>query len=69
LDRDDIAEGSSRRRARRSRAADIAISGLTPSDRPHLADGKAKKFALSALMCKLIVLLNHLLKNPKFKLA
>ena len=34
LDRDDIAEGSSRRRARRSLAADMAISGLTPSDRP-----------------------------------
>ena len=34
LNRDDIAEGSSRRRARRSLAADIAISGLTPSDRP-----------------------------------
>ena len=33
LDRDAIAEGSSRRRARRSLAADIAISGLTPSDR------------------------------------
>ena len=34
-DRDDIAEGSSRRRARRSLAADMAISGLTPSDRPR----------------------------------
>jgi len=33
LGRDDIAEGSSRRRARRSLAADIALSGLTPSDR------------------------------------
>ena len=33
LDRDAIAEASSRRRARRSLAADIAISGLTPSDR------------------------------------
>jgi len=33
LDRDAIAEGSSRRRARRSLAAHIAISGLTPSDR------------------------------------
>ena len=35
LDRDDIAEGSSRRRARRSLAADMAISGLTPSARPQ----------------------------------
>ena len=34
LDSDAIAEGSSRRRARRSLAADMAISGLTPSDRP-----------------------------------
>ena len=34
-----------------------------------VADGKAQKLALIALMRKLIVLLNHLLKNPKFKLA
>ena len=34
-----------------------------------VADGKAKKLALIALMRKLIVLLNHLLKNPQFKLA
>ena len=34
-----------------------------------VADGKAKKVALVALMRKLLVLLNHLLKNPKFKLA
>ena len=34
-----------------------------------VADGKAKKLALIALMRKLIILLNHLLKNPKFKLA
>jgi len=34
-----------------------------------VADGKAKKLALIALMRKLIILLNHLLKNPNFKLA
>ena len=34
-----------------------------------VADGKAKKLALIALMRKLIILLNLLLKNPKFKLA
>lgn len=31
--------------------------------------GKPKKLALTAVMRKLIVLLNHLLKNPQFKLA
>ena len=35
LDRDDIPEGASRRRARRSLAADSAISGLTPSTWPR----------------------------------
>ena len=30
---------------------------------------KPKKLALTAVMRKLIVLLNHLLKNPQFKLA
>jgi transposase len=34
-----------------------------------LADGKPKKVALTAVMRKLVVLLNHLLKNPEFKLA
>lgn len=34
-----------------------------------IAGGKPKKVALTALMRKLIVLLNHLLKNPQFKLA
>ena len=34
-----------------------------------LAAGKLKKVALTAVMRKLIVLLNHLLKNPKFTLA
>jgi transposase len=34
-----------------------------------LAAGKPKKVALVAVMRKLIVLLNHLLKNPNFKLA
>ena len=34
-----------------------------------LARGKAKKLALTALMRKLIVLANHLLKNPDFVLA
>jgi transposase len=33
------------------------------------ADGKAKKLALIAVMRKLIVPFNHLLKNPQFKLA
>jgi hypothetical protein len=37
---------------------------------PRLLDrGKAKKLALTALMRKLIVLANHLLKNPDFILA
>lgn len=31
--------------------------------------GKPKKLALTAVMRKLVVLLNHLLKNPQFKLA
>ena len=34
-----------------------------------VADGKPKKVALTAVMRKLVVLLNHLLKNPEFKLA
>jgi len=34
-----------------------------------VAAGKPKKVALVAVMRKLIVLLNHLLKNPNFKLA
>jgi transposase len=34
-----------------------------------VADARAKKLALIALMRKLIILLNHLLKNFKFKLA
>ncbi|MEN9632274.1 MAG: hypothetical protein RL077_678 [Verrucomicrobiota bacterium] len=34
-----------------------------------VADAKAKKVALVALMRKLIVLLNRSLKNPKFNLA
>jgi len=34
-----------------------------------LAAGKLKKVALTAVMRKLVVLLNHLLKNPQFKLA
>jgi hypothetical protein len=34
-----------------------------------LARGKAKKLALTALMRKLIVLANHLLKYPDFILA
>jgi transposase len=34
-----------------------------------VAAGKPKKVALTAVMRKLIVLLNHLLKNPEFKLA
>ena len=31
--------------------------------------GKPKKLALTAVMRKLVVLLNHLLKNPDFALA
>lgn len=31
--------------------------------------GKPKKVALTAVMRKLVVLLNHLLKKPQFKLA
>jgi len=34
-----------------------------------LKAGKVKKVALTAVMRKLIVLLNRLLKNPQFKLA
>ena len=34
-----------------------------------LTRGKAKKLALTALMRKLIVLANHLLKSPDFVLA
>lgn len=34
-----------------------------------VAEGKAKKLALIAVIRKLIILLNHLPKNPKFKLA
>jgi transposase len=34
-----------------------------------VAAGKPKKVALTAVMRKLVVLLNHLLKNPNFKLA
>jgi hypothetical protein len=38
-----------------------------PSD--LLAPGKAKKLALTALMRRLIILTNRLLKNPNFSLA
>ena len=34
-----------------------------------LAAGKPKKLALTAVMRKLVVLLNRLLKNPQFNLA
>jgi transposase len=34
-----------------------------------LAAGKPKKLALTALMRKLIILANRLLKNPNFSLA
>jgi transposase len=34
-----------------------------------VAAGKPKKVALTALMRKLVVLLNHLIKNPQFNLA
>ncbi|MFI0348767.1 MAG: transposase [Chthoniobacterales bacterium] len=34
-----------------------------------VAQGKSKKIALVAVMRKLIVLLNHMLKNPNFSLA
>ena len=34
-----------------------------------VAAGKPKKVALVAVMRKLVILLNHLLKNPQFKLA
>ena len=34
-----------------------------------VAAGKPKKVALTAVMRKLVVLLNHLLKNPTFTLA
>ena len=47
LDRDAIAEGSSRRRARRSLAPDIANSGLTPSDRPRCSTSRSSVQAIS----------------------
>jgi transposase len=34
-----------------------------------VAAGKPKKLALTAVMRKLVVLINHLLKNPEFTLA
>lgn len=34
-----------------------------------LANGKAKKLALTVLMRKLVILVNRLLKNPSFSLA
>lgn len=34
-----------------------------------LAAGKPKKLALTAVMRKLVILLNRLIKNPQFKLA
>ena len=34
-----------------------------------VAAGKPKKLALTAVMRKLVVLINHLLKNPEFSLA
>jgi transposase len=34
-----------------------------------LAAGKPKKLALTAVMRKLVTLLNHMLKNPDFALA
>jgi len=42
---------------------------LRPLYQRHLAAGKAKKLALTALMRKLIILANHLLKNPDFSLV
>ena len=58
------------------------LAGLKKSSRPArynpilkafydrlVAEGKAKKVALVALMRQRIVLLSRLLKNPKFKLA
>lgn len=42
---------------------------LKPLYQRLLARGKAKKLALTVLMRKLIVLANHLLKNPQFTLA
>ncbi len=35
----------------------------------QIASGKPKKVAITAVMRKLIILLNHLLKSPRFKLA
>uniref|UniRef100_UPI0039C9601C transposase n=1 Tax=Horticoccus sp. 23ND18S-11 TaxID=3391832 RepID=UPI0039C9601C len=34
-----------------------------------VAAGKPKKVAITAVMRKLVVLLNHLIKNPQFNLA
>lgn len=42
---------------------------LRPLYLRHLATGKGKKLALTALMRKLIVLANHLLKNTNFALV
>lgn len=53
--------------------AALVASRHNPILRPHylrlFARGKAKKLALTALMRKLIVLANQLLKNPEFTLA
>lgn len=42
---------------------------LRPLYQRLLAAGKAKKLALTVLMRKLIILANHLLKNPEFSLV
>ena len=56
----------------------LYMAALSASRRNHLlkpfhdrliAAGKPAKLALTAVMRKLIVLMNHLLKNPKFSLA
>jgi transposase len=42
---------------------------LRPFYNRLIAAGKPAKVALTAVMRKLIVLMNHLLKNPNFTLA
>jgi hypothetical protein len=48
---------------------EINATPLRPLYLRLLERGKAKKLALTALMRKLVILANHLLKNPDFTLA
>lgn len=47
----------------------FAADPVLPLYQRLLANGKAKKLALTVLMRKLVILANRLLKNPHFALA